>query len=158
EVASGIALKADLYRPDVSGRFPALLALSPYSKEAQGAAMMPVGFTYPRAWIEAGDYNFYVRRGYAMVIATVRGARGSGGVFGNIEPDPATTQDAYNAIEWLARQPWCDGKVGMLGASYFSMVAKRVSALKPPSLKAIFSPYGFSYGYRDFYYHGGILA
>ena len=120
--------------------------------------MMPVGFTYPRAWIEAGDYNFYVRRGYGMIIATVRGARGSGGVFGNIEPDPSTTQDAYHAIEWVARQPWCDGKVGMLGASYFSMIAKRVAALKPPSLKAIFSPYGFSDGYRDFYYHGGILA
>jgi predicted acyl esterase len=158
EVAPGIALKADIYRPDVTGRFPALLALSPYSKEAQGAAMMPVGFTYPRAWIEAGDYNFYVRRGYAMVIATVRGARGSGGVFGNIEPNPSTTQDAYHAIEWLAQQPWCDGKVGMLGASYFSMIAKRVAALKPPSLKAIFSPYGFSDGYRDFHYHGGILA
>lgn len=157
-VAPGISLKADVYRPDHAGKFPALIALSPYSKEAQGAAMMPVGFTYPRAWIESGDYNFYVRRGYAMVIATVRGARGSDGVFGNIEPDPQTTQDAYHAIEWLAKQPWCDGKVGMLGASYFSMIAKRVAALKPPSLKAIFSPYGFSDGYRDFHYHGGILA
>jgi predicted acyl esterase len=157
-VSSGIGLKADVYRPDSSDRFPVLLALSPYSKEAQGAAMMPVGFTYPRAWIESGDFNFYVRRGYVMVIATVRGARGSGGIFGNIEPDPPTTQDAFQAIEWLSKQPWSDGKVGMLGASYFSMIAKRVAALKPPSLKAIFSPYGFSDGYRDFYYHGGILA
>ena len=74
-VADGISWKADVYRPDAPGKFPVLFAPSPYSKEAQAAAMMPVGFTYPRAWIEACDYNFYVRRGYAMVIATVRGAR-----------------------------------------------------------------------------------
>jgi predicted acyl esterase len=157
-LGDGIELLADVYRPDAPGKFPALLAASPYSKEAQAAAVLPVGFTYPRAWLESGDYNFYVRRGYAFIIATIRGARGSGGFFGNIEPDPRTVQDMYDAIGWLAQQSWCDGNVGMVGASYFSLLAKRVATLKPPALKAIFSPYGFSDGYRDFYYHGGILS
>lgn len=157
-VADGIELLADIYRPAAAGRFPVVFAPSPYSKEAQAAPVMPVGFTYPRAWLESGDYNFYVRRGYAFVIATIRGARGSGGFFGNIEPDTRTVQDIYDAIGWLARQDWCDGNVGMFGASYFSLLAKRVATLKPPALKAIFAPYGFCDGYRDFYYHGGILS
>ena len=157
-VGDGITLKADLYRPDKPGKYPVLFTPSPYSKEVQGASMMPNGFTYARGWIESGDYNFYVRRGYAMVIATLRGARGSGGYFGNIEPDPRTVQDVYDAIEWLAKQPWSDGNVGMNGVSYFSMIAKRAAALKPPHLKAMFSPYGLSDGYRDLLYRGGILA
>lgn len=157
-VADGISLKADIYRPKGAGKCPVLFAPSPYSKEAQVAPMMPVGFTYPRAWLESGDPNFYVRRGYAMVIATARGARGSDGYFGNIEPSPETVQDIYHALEWLAVRDWCNGKTGMLGASWFALLAKRVAALKPPSLKAIFAMYGFSDGYRDFYYHGGIFA
>jgi predicted acyl esterase len=157
-VGNGVSMKADIYRPDAEGKFPVLFTPSPYSKEVQGMAMMPNGFTYARGWIESGDFNFYVRRGYAMVIATIRGARGSGGSFGNIEPDPQTIKDLYEAIEWLAARPWSSGKVGMNGVSYFSMVAKRVAALKPPHLGAIFSPYGFTDGYRDLLYRGGILA
>jgi predicted acyl esterase len=157
-VSDGIELLADIYRPDTTEPCPVIFAPSPYSKEAQAAPVVPVGFTYPRAWLESGDYNFYVRRGYAFVIATIRGSRGSGGFFGNIEPDPRTVQDIYDAIEWLAGRPWCTGKAGMFGASYFSLLAKRVATLKPPALRAIFAPYGFADGYRDFYYHGGILS
>lgn len=157
-ISDGITLLADVYRPDAPGQFPVLFAPSPYGKEAQAAPIKPVGFTYPRAWLESGDYNFYVRRGYVFVIATIRGARGSGGFFSNIEPDARTVQDIYEAIEWLASQPWSSGGVGMVGASYFSLLAKRVATLNPPALKAIFAPYGFSDGYRDFYYHGGILS
>lgn len=157
-VDDGIVLKADVYRPKSAGTFPVLFAASPYSLDAQTAPMMPVGFTYPRAWLESGDPNFYVRRGYVMVIATIRGARGSSGYFGNIEPSPEAVQDMYQAIAWLSRQPWSSGKVGMLGASYFSLLAKRVAALDPPALGAIFAMYGLSDGYRDFYYHGGIYA
>ena len=116
-VGDGIELIADVYRPDSEERFPVLFAPSPYLLEAQTAPMMPVGFTYPRAWLEAGDPNFFVRRGYVMVIATIRGARGSTGYFSNIEPDLDTVRDIYDAIAWLSERPWSDGKVGMLGAS-----------------------------------------
>lgn len=157
-VADGVELQADVYRPDAEGSFPVLFAPSPYSLDAQTAPMMPVGFTYPRAWLESGDPQFYVRRGYAMVIATIRGARGSTGYFSNIEPNSETVQDIYEAIGWLAGQPWSNGNVGMLGASYFSVLAKRVAVRKPDALKAIFSMYGLSDAYRDFYFHGGIYA
>ena len=157
-VGDGILLEADVYRPDSPEKFPVLFAPSPYSLDAQTAPIKPVGFTYPRAWLESGDPSFYVRRGYVMVIATIRGARGSTGYFSNIEPSAQVVQDIYEAIAWLADQPWADGKVGMIGASYFSLLAKRVATLSPPALKAIFAMYGFSDGYRDFYYHGGIYA
>lgn len=157
-IADGVELEANIYRPDAEGRFPVLFAPSPYGIDAQSAPMMPVGFTYPRAWLESGDPSFYVRRGYAMVIATVRGARGSTGFFSNIEPSREVIDDIEKAIAWLAEQSWCDGNVGMTGASYFSVLAKRVAARNPPALKAVFAMYGLSDGYRDFYYHGGIYA
>jgi hypothetical protein len=157
-VAEGVVLQADVYRPDSPDSFPVLFAPSPYSLDAQTAPIMPVGFTYPRAWLESGDPNFYVRRGYVMVIATIRGARNSTGYFSNIEPSVETVDDIFEAIAWLAVQPWSNGRIGMLGASYFSLLAKRVATRNPEALKAIFAMYGFSDGYRDFYYHGGIYS
>lgn len=157
-VGNGISMKADIYRPDAEGQFPVILAASPYSKEIQTMPMMPVGFSYARGWMESGDPNFYVRRGYVMAIATIRGSRGSGGTFGNIEPDPDTVKDLAEAIQWLGHQSWSSGKVGMNGVSYFSLLAKRVAMLEPSCLAALFSPYGFTDGYRDVLYRGGILA
>ena len=85
-VGNGIFMKADIYRPDAQGQFPVILAASPYSKEIQAMPMMPVGFSYARGWMESGDPNFYVRRGYAMAIATIRGSRGS--MLPNVPPEP----------------------------------------------------------------------
>ena len=98
---------------------------------------------------------FTSRRGYALLIVNITGTHKSGGIFGNI--DPQSIQDVYEAVEWAARQPWCDGNVGMTGVSHFSRVSKRVAALNPPHLRAIFSPYGWTDMYRDLYYHGGIF-
>ena len=99
-----------------------------------------------------------MRRGYAFIIANLRGTQASDGVFRNVNPDRQTIQDIYEVIEWIARQPWCDGNVGMFGVSYFAVVQKRVAVLKPPHLKTIFAPYGWSDGYRDLYFRGGIMA
>ncbi len=157
-VADGITLDSDIFRPDADGKFPAILAVHPYPKAAQLMAMMPEGNGYARAFIEAGDFNFYVRRGYVFIIANIRGSFGSDGYFGNLNPDPQTVLDICQAIQWVAAQDWCDGNIGMFGASYFSVMQKRVAALRPPHLKTIFAPYGWSDAYRDLYYHGGILA
>ena len=154
-VRNGVTLDSDIFRPTAEGKFPALLAVHAYSKAAQSTQMMPEGFSYARGFIETGDFNFYVRRGYALVIVNITGTHKSGGIFGNI--DPQSIQDVCEAVEWTARQPWCDGNVGMTGISHFSRVSKRVAAQPPPHLKAIFAPYGWSDMYRDLYYHGGIL-
>ncbi len=157
-VDDGIALDCDIFRPDGPGKFPVILTASPYEKAAQSMPMMPKAMGFDRAFIESGDFNFYTRRGYVFVIMNIRGTWASDGIFANRNPDRRTIQDLYEAIEWLAKQPWCDGNVGMFGVSYFSVVQKRVAALKPPSLKCIFAPYGWTDGYRDLFYHGGIFS
>ena len=155
-VAAGFTLDAEVFRPDAPGRFPAIVGAHPYLQDDQIAPMMPIGQGARRGHIELGDVNFYVRRGYVHVAVNLRGTGRSGGLFDHA--GPGTIEDVRDAIEWLARQPWSDGHVGMLGLSYFSIVAKRVAALSPPSLKCVFCPYGVTDIYRDWHYHGGILA
>ncbi|MFC1866747.1 CocE/NonD family hydrolase [Thermodesulfobacteriota bacterium] len=154
-VREGVTLDSDIFRPDGRGKFPALLAVHAYSKPTQSMEMMPIGFSYARGFIETGDFNFYCRRGYALVVINITGTRRSGGIFGNI--DPQSIKDVCTAIDWTVKQPWCDGKIGMTGVSHFARVSKRVAALNPPHLKAIFTPYGWTDMYRDLYYHGGIF-
>lgn len=154
-VREGVTLDSDIFRPAAPGKFPALLAVHAYSKAVQSMEMMPIGFSYARGFIETGDFNFYVRRGYVLVIMNVTGTRGSQGIFGNA--DPQSILDICQAIQWIASQSWCDGNIGMTGVSHFSRLAKRAAALNPPHLKAIFSPYGWTDMYRDLYYHGGIF-
>ena len=153
----GIRVAADIYRPNASGRFPALLGLSPYSKDVQ---KLPI-FEYPtnrdlgNGGIEAGDTEYFVSRGYAHVIAECRGtgiSEGSYRVFTEKEQ-----QDGYDLVEWIAQQPWCDGNVGMLGMSYLGIMQLLVAAQNPPHLKAIFPVDAATDIYRHWAYHGGIL-
>ena len=128
-VRDGTTLLADVHRPDGAGRFPALIAASPYPRQIQDLGA-PMGF------IEAGNTEFWVSRGYAHVIANVRGTGGSGGTFGFF--DAQERRDMYDLVEWAAAQPWCDGTVGMIGISYFAMTQLEAAVEKPPHLKAIF--------------------
>lgn len=160
-IGKGLDLGADLFRPDAPGRFPALLMISPYDRAQQSMEMIPEffpGHREDRGSLEVGDFNFFVRRGYAFVIANLRGTGDSDGEFENIDPGPDTIRDIGAAIDWLAAQPWCTGKIALNGVSYFSVVQKRIAAAAPPPLKAIFAMYGWTDGYRDAYYRGGILT
>lgn len=125
----GVKLLADVHRPDAPGRFPALLAASPYPRQMQD-------FGAPAGFIEAGVTDFWVPRGYAHVIANLRGTCGSGGTFGFL--DGQERRDMYDLVEWVAAQPWCDGNVGMIGISYFAMSQLEAAVERPPHLKAIF--------------------
>lgn len=125
----GVTLLADIHRPDVEAKFPALIAASPYPRQMQDLGA-PAGF------IEAGATDFWVSRGYAHVIANVRGTGGSGGIFGFF--DAQERRDMFDLVEWVAGQPWCDGNVGMIGISYFAMTQLEAAVERPPHLKAIF--------------------
>lgn len=155
-VSDGITIDADIVRPVSDGRHPVILSVHAYAKADQFAPIKPTGMNVERGHMEAGDCNFFARRGYVHVIANVRGTGRSGGNFGNL--DARSIQDIAEVIEWLARQSWSSGRVGMFGISYFSIVQQRVATLAPPSLKALFAPYGWTDSYRDRYYRGGILA
>ncbi len=125
----GVSLLADVHRPQANGRYPALIAASPYPRQMQD-------FGAPAGFIEAGATDFWVSRGYVHVIANLRGTGGSGGSFGFF--DPQERQDMYDLVEWAAAQPWCDGNVGMIGISYFAMTQLEAAVERPPHLKAIF--------------------
>ena len=125
----GVSLLADVHRPDGDGRFPALIAASPYPRQIQDLGA-PMGF------IEAGASDFWVPRGYVHVIANLRGTGGSGGTFGFF--DAQERRDLHDLVEWAAAQPWCDGNVGMIGISYFAMAQLEAAVEQPPHLRAIF--------------------
>ena len=85
--------------------------------------------------------------------------RGSGKSPGQCEPwSLAESIDFYDAIEWAAAQPWCNGNVGLSGISYFAINQWFVANHQPPSLKAIIPWEGFADLYRDALFHGGILS
>ncbi len=125
----GVTLLADIHRPDADGKYPVLIAASPYPRQMQD-------FGAPAGFIEAGVTDFWVSRGYVHVIANVRGTGGSEGTFAFF--DPQERQDMYDLVEWAAAQPWCDGNVGMIGISYFAMTQLEAAVERPPHLKAIF--------------------
>jgi putative CocE/NonD family hydrolase len=144
----GVKLLADVHRPDNPARFPALVAMSPYPRQMQGLGI-PAGF------VEAGQSDFFVPRGYAHVIANSRGTCGSEGTYDFL--GPAERTDLYDLIEWVAAQPWCDGEVGMIGVSYFAIEQFRAALLKPPHLRAIFPFSGTIDPYREMFWHGGMF-
>jgi putative CocE/NonD family hydrolase len=152
----GALLKADVFRPYGDGKYPAILNLGPYQKDKLW--IVPDTLGEPgNEWMnwETVNPKWWVPRGYAAVRVD---GRGTGKSPGQCEPwSFAEAVDFYDAIEWAAAQPWCNGHVGLLGISYFAINQWFVANLAPPSLKAIIPWEGFADLYRDALFHGGIL-
>ncbi len=143
----GSRLLADVHRPDGGGRFPALVAASPYPRQIQNLGA-PLGF------IEAGASDFFVPRGYVHVVVNLRSTGGSDGTFGFF--DGGERRDMCDVVEWAAAQPWCDGTVGMIGISYYAMTQLEAAVERPPHLKAIF-PVAVTPDLYEAAYHHGLL-
>ncbi len=170
QVDDGLVLRADIFRPIGNGQYPVILTYGIYAK---GVAYQE---GYPHQWnkmvedfpeILEGSTNKYqnwevtdperwVPNGYTCVRVDSRGAGCSPGF---MQPNsPREIEDLYQCIEWAGTQPWCNGKVGMLGISYYSRNQWRVAALRPPHLAAIIPWEGGNDTYRDSGFHGGILS
>jgi uncharacterized protein len=133
----GVSLAADLYKPaGAATRTPALLIRTPYSK---------AGYRDEAIVREA------VVRGYAVIVQDVRGRYASQGVF---DPYRQERRDGYDAIEWVAEQPWSNGQVAMAGLSYPGGVQWLAAVEAPPHLVCIFPAMCFSSA-RQFFYFGG---
>lgn len=161
EMPDGVRLCVDIYRPASSGKFPALLAMGPYGKELQTlTATFPPQPLYKSAvWdgnIEAGDFMEIVSRGYVHVIADIRGTGKSEGEYYGWSPQEG--KDGYYLVEWIAKQPWCNGNVGMLGYSYYAITQLKTAINQPPHLKAIFVSHVYTDMYRELAYNGGVLS
>ncbi|OGA00037.1 MAG: hypothetical protein A3H35_14900 [Betaproteobacteria bacterium RIFCSPLOWO2_02_FULL_62_17] len=159
----GIRILVDIYRPDQAKQLqPALIAWAPYGKHS------PRG-TYARfhnnggvkqEWVsrhaafEAPDPLYWSRHGYAVINVDPRGTWNSEGKATFWSSDEA--KDYYDLIEWVAAQPWSNGKVGCSGVSYLAILQWQVAALHPPHLAAINPWEGYSDSYRERTRHGGI--
>lgn len=143
----GIELAVDIYRPKAEGTYPAILSMAPYQKERQ---------QFPARWYitEAGNTAFFVPKGYVHVIAQTRGSGFSQGRYNLF--DIREQQDGYDVVEWIAKQSWCNGNVGMMGESYGAMIQYLVAAQQPPHLKAIVPYDGMTDIYRDAIFQGGL--
>ena len=148
----GIELGMVIARPDAHGRFPAIMSYNPYRTLTQ------VKDQYSDA-----DYNhrwdgpsWFAERGYAVVYFDVRGTGNSAGSTQSIYA-LEEQRDACEMVEWLARQPWCDGNVGMWGMSYGGVVQWQVGVQNPPHLKALVVGSSNDAVYDDWVYPGGSL-
>lgn len=142
----GIRLAADLYMParSVPGeRWPVVMDYIPYRKDE-----VPPGNRY---------YEELPQHGYVVARVDIRGTGGSEGI-NTDEYSPREQLDGYDAIEWLAAQPWCDGHVNMMGISYGGFTALQVAAHAPPHLTSII-PVDFTDDRYtdDCHYRGGLL-
>ena len=152
----GARLMADVFRPKGGERVPALLNLGPYQKDKLWLTPDTLEEKQnPYMNWETANPLWWVPKGYATVRVD---GRGSGKSPGHFEPwSLSEAIDYYDAIEWAAKQPWCNGNVGLTGISYYAMNQWFVANLNPPSLKAIMPWEGAADLYRDALFHGGIL-
>ena len=170
EMDDGLVLRADLFAPIFEGRYPVILTYGVYAK---GLAYQE---GYPHQWTkmvadhpeilegssnkyqnwEVTDPERWVPHGYVVIRVDSRGAGWSPGF---LDPGCAReTEDLFQCIEWAGTQPWSNGKVGMLGISYYASNQWRVAGLHPPHLAAIIPWEGQADRYRDSGYHGGKIG
>ncbi len=119
-MSDGVVLRANVFRPAGSGRYPGLLMRTPYGKPN-------------------GGFQRVVRSGYAVVTQDSRGRYASEGTYIPYTVDGGTpdAQDGYESVEWLARQRYCNGKVGTFGGSYNAWMQWMLAKLRPPHLVAM---------------------
>ena len=143
----GCRLSARVWMPEDAGRepVPAVLEHLPYRKRDGTTARDEL--SHP--WMAA--------RGYAMVRVDTRGNGDSEGLMAD-EYTQQELDDAVSVINWLAKQPWCNGNVGMQGISWGGFNSLQVAALQPAPLKAIITLCSTVDRYADdIHYKGGCL-
>jgi len=148
-IRDGKRLAADLYLPSATGASPTVLIFTPYNKKILGSALP--GAAKVSDLIGRGDFAFVVadwRGFYGSKAAAVQNGKSSFKQVG---------EDGHDIVEWIAAQPWSDGKVGMWGPSALGMAQYQTAVEKPPHLVCIVPiviRFGLAYGHH---YHGGVL-
>jgi len=158
----GITIYTDVFRPVDDAPHPTLLACSPYGKELGGQWLddIPMRSNVPKSAtsglqrFEGPAPAYWVNHGYAVVNPDMRGAYNSEGVILFFGSDYA--RDGCDIIEWIARQTWCNEKVGMTGNSWLAISQWFIAALQPEHLSAIAPWEGLNDSYREVGTHGGV--
>ena len=159
----GTVTYVDLFRPVTDTPVPTIIAFSPYGK-GQGASRSAIG-VYKLVGLgesvfsglgkfEGPDPAYWCAQGYAVCNPDMRGTAKCEG--DSVLWDRQEGHDAYDLIEYLAMQDWCNGKVGMSGTSYLAATQWFTAAEQPPHLAAINPWEGMSDTYRDLVMRGGM--
>lgn len=135
----GVRLVVDIFRPKGEGRFPAVLCQTPYNK---------AGLSTRAKW--------FAQRGYIVVNSDSRGRFDSEGEWDPFSPLHKT--DGYDLVEWIAKQPWCTGRVGTYGLSYMGWTQWWTATQSPPSLKCIVPEVAPPDQFHNGPYQNGILV
>jgi len=143
----GIRLAARLWVPERAGEVPvpAILEYIPYRRRDS---------TRTR---DDTMHGYFAGHGYACVRVDIRGSGESEGVLKD-EYLQTELDDGVAVIDWITRQPWCNGRVGMIGISWGGFNSLQISALQPPALQAVVSVCSTDDRYADDVHHmGGCL-
>lgn len=124
----GVRLATDIYRPahdgtPLQGQFPTILMRTSYDKTAG-------------RYVETAD--FFTPRGYVVALQDFRGryrSEGTGQYFHTANPHEG--RDGYDTVEWIATQPWSDGRIGTVGSSHPGIAQLHMALYRPPHLTAI---------------------
>lgn len=130
----GVELAADIYDTNPAVPKPVLLQRTPYNKTNSAATA-----------------RRYAAAGYAVVVQDTRGRFESKGEF---FPYNGEGQDGFDTTEWVTRQPWSDGRIGMWGASYVGAVQYQAAAEGAPGLAVLAPTATWSSFYRNIYLGG----
>jgi len=143
----GKELAADVYPCAAGGKRPVILIMTPYNR------------LHFREQFQPGQDPLYDPDRYTYVTVDWRGFYGSKDAVAQATglPQNQLGQDGFDCVEWIAAQPWCNGKIGTWGPSALGRVQFHTAAQNPPHLVCIVpvvAKFGHSYGQ---YYHGGVL-
>ncbi len=137
-------LATDVYLSETPGVWPAILIRTPYSKELGQQELLGIAL--------------FVGQGYAVVVQDMRGRFASQGVDSLFLDDGwGARQDGYDTVEWIAAQPWCNGKVGTWGASALGIAQYLLAGSTPPHLVCQFVEVGATNLYAQAAFPGGAL-
>lgn len=146
-LGDGTKLAYTLHRPTATGKFPVLLIYNMYD----ASVVTP-------AWnqTETGDVTDYLERGYAVMGVNTRGTACSTGTADFLNARQVGS-DGAEVVEWITKQTWSDGNVGMFGHSGSGITQFYVAAFNPPHLKAVIPGAAPGDFYRDLAYPGGLF-
>jgi uncharacterized protein len=146
----GVRLATDIYRPGRGGealpdRGPVLLGRTAYGKASDWLWVEPI-------------VDFFVPRGYVVVLQDIRGRGWSEGV-GNYRhcANAHEGEDGYDTVEWIAAQPWSNGRVGTVGASHGAITQQVMALHRPPHLTTIWPEVGPTNNYAHHIREGGAM-
>ncbi len=135
----GVKLATTIYSPPGEGPFPVILTRTPYGKDNMYG---------PQA------HKQFIEAGYVRVVQDVRGKFKSEGKYAAFVDDIV---DGYDTVEWIAKQPWSNGKVGMYGPSAMGITQNLAAISNPPHLVTCFVQVAPSSSFRYSSYPGGLF-